>query len=47
MYGIPYHSMKTVTQVITELKAKQDRFVGDWDQYDKLGEAIDILDEYS
>jgi len=39
--------MKTVTQVIAELKAKQDNFVGDWDQYDKLGETIDILEEYS
>jgi len=39
--------MKTVTQVITELKVKQDNFVVDWDQYDKLGEAIDILEEYS
>jgi len=41
------YSMKTVNQIISELKAKQENFVGDWDQYDKLGEAIDILEEYS
>ena len=44
---MPYYSMKTVTQVITELRQKQDKFVGDWDQYDKIGETIDLLEEYS
>ena len=44
---MPYYSMKTVTQVITELRQKQNNFVGDWDQYDKLGDTIDLLEEYS
>lgn len=44
---MPYYSMKTVTQVITELKEKQNNFVGAWDEYDKLGETIDLLEEYT
>ena len=44
---MPYYSMNTITQVITDLRQKQDNFVGDWDEYDKLGETIDVLEEYA
>jgi len=39
--------MKTVKEVITELRQKQNTFVGEWDEYDKLGETINLLEEYS
>ena len=39
--------MKTVVEIISELRAKQSNFVGEWDEYDKLGETIDLLEEYS
>ncbi len=42
-----YYNMKTIPEVITELRQKQNGFVGDWDSYDKLGETIDLLEEYS
>lgn len=40
------YSMKTVTQIITELRQKQTNFVGEWDEYDKIGETIDLLEEH-
>lgn len=41
------YSMKTVIEIITDLKQKQNNFVGEWDEYDKLGETIDLLEQYS
>lgn len=40
-------NMKTVTEIITDLRQQQTNFVGDWDAYDKLGDTIDLLEEYS
>lgn len=39
--------MKTIIEIITALRQKQNNFVGEWDEYDKIGETIDILEEYS
>lgn len=39
--------MKTITEIITVLRQKQNNFVGEWDEYDRIGETIDILEEYS
>ena len=39
--------MKSITEIITELRQKQNNFVGEWEEYDRIGETIDILEEYS
>ena len=39
--------MKSITEVITELRQKQNNFVGEWDEYDRIGETIDLLESAS
>ena len=41
-----YYKMETITEVVTALRQKQNNFVGEWDEYDKIGETIDLLEGY-
>ncbi len=34
----------TLNEKIAALKRKQNNFVGEWEEYDKIGEVIDILE---